>query len=415
MAKQTGGGVPDIAGLLAQVKAGVQGVTTAALAGLTVVTKEVNAFARSFVEAFRPDVVKRFDLAARDLTATIGEILVPVMQIATVVIREMGSVLNGLSAATKGIRDEGFALLLGVLKSVGGVVMDLVNATAADFIPIQKAVLKVVKDLAPVFAQLFAAVAPVVGAVMEFQAAIFTGLMPALAAVGSIVKVAGDLIGGLLPIVIMPFKMLAAVIGPIVQVALLPLTAAMQLLSAVMQPFASVFKAFGQAIDDVSTAVGDLVKDSLNAFMTIVGDLFKAFSDLFEPMREFVRTIVQNLIQGIADAVRWIVGVIKQLRELLGLPTQEVDDMNKDNTGKAARGVNFGSPDEMWRAVVKATAGAGRSEPVDNIRKDVSDLKKTMGDMAKNMEKVANNTTPRATGADPKMADLWRNQELRRG
>lgn len=415
MAKQTGGGTPDIAGLLAQVKAGVQGVTTAALAGLTVVTKEVNAFARSFVEAFRPDVVKRFDIASRDLLAVVGEGLVPAMELGTLVVREFADILNGLYKATRDITEGGFGLLRELFDQLKPVVMEFVTTVASAWIPIQKQLLALVTQLAPVFVSLVSAVAPAVATILEMQAAIGGALVGALAAVVPVVKVVADILGGLLPIIVMPFKMLAAVVGPLVQVALWPLTQAMKLLSAVMGPSAAVFEAFGQAIGEVGGAIGDLVKDALKAFMTIVGDLFNAFSDLFDPMREFIRAVVEDLVQGITDAVKWLMGIIKQLRELLGLPTKDPAELEGDSKGKAAKGVRFGSPDDMWRAVVQATAGAGRAEPVKDIKKDVGDMKKIMGDMAKSMEKVAENTTVRAATNDPKVADMWRNQELRRG
>lgn len=106
---------------------------------LTEVLGPVNKFVgsvqqlnRQFVGVFSPAEVKLFDMAVRDLYATIGEMLTPVTREATRIIKEISATFNGLTPLVKEFVRDGLATMRPVLQST----MELMKELLAIGVPL---------------------------------------------------------------------------------------------------------------------------------------------------------------------------------------------------------------------------------------------------------------------------------------
>lgn len=354
-------GAGDIANLLGMVNTGVKAVATTALSSLTQIGDSVNAFTRKFVEAFRPDVVKRFDLVTKDLLGTIGEALVPVMERGGVVVRQLADLLNGVFRAIRPLIDRGFAVLDPLLATLATTVQKLASVMVGAMLPVYEQLIQYAERMAPVWAELIPLFARVGGAIIQFQAAFAAALMPVVVALVPIVKALADALAGLIPVLLIPFKAFAAVVGPLVKLALLPLTTGLTLAGKVVQPLAALLKGLGEAFGELAGEVAALAGDLLGAFVDVLAELAGVVLSLLDPVKDFVLLLANGLVTGLKAVVTGIKGLIASVREFLGL-VKEGTGVDGDSRGKGARGVNFGSADSAWQNVVTATYGMGRQD-----------------------------------------------------
>lgn len=391
----------DVVALLAQVRAGVTGIATTALGAVTQLTKEVNSLTRSFVEAIRPDVVQRFDLASRDLTAVVGQFLTPVMERATVVIRLMGDQLDGIYRTMKGVISGGFALFDQMLKDFTPVVKELVAVWANEWVGVYQDVLKLAKELAPVFKQVLDALTPVVktfiqlgGENVRSSLAVLSALTPGVAGIAKAVA-------GLLSVVTVPLRVMGE---------------AVQLVAKAAAPLAALFGEVQSVLGELWGELAELGGDLLSALVDLVKELARAVFTLLDPLKDVVLLLAQGLVGAIRQVVEWVRWAINAFREVIGLPRKQFEKapgLDGNSTGKAVQRAEFLSPDDLYRKVALSTASLGRTDPVSNIDKTVSTIAATLADMSRAAQQTAANTRPGQP--DPRAADMWRRQEINRG
>jgi phage-related protein len=375
MARGSSGG-PDIAAVMGQLRSGVAGVAAVAAKAVTDLVGLIRSSFAGFVGAFRPDVVQRFDRVAKDLYATIGEALVPVMLRCIDIVRWMGDTFNGLYRIARPLVDGALSAVVPLFQQMGEAINQYLGVAATAFLPILQQLVAVTAQLAPLWGQNIQAITEVAATVVEFQSAIAGALLPVLSAVVPLVKVVADVVSGLLPIVLMPFKILAAVVGPLVQAILLPFTTSLQILGAILQPFAAVIRIVGESFGEIQDEVMSLVGDALTAFMAIVNKLRDAFGELFEPVRDFVSMLVGEVVAAFKQVVQWVRDAVNQIRDALGLPRKDGLKVDGNSVGKGAVGASFGSPEDMWKKVAQTTMGMSRGEKLQQQQaNDVSSIK----------------------------------------
>jgi len=83
---------------LAAVASAFLGFVTGAVASIVGAGMAVKAAMGPFVDAFRPDVMARFKIIMDDLMASIGEMLVPLMQVANTIFRSIADAIASMTA-----------------------------------------------------------------------------------------------------------------------------------------------------------------------------------------------------------------------------------------------------------------------------------------------------------------------------
>lgn len=350
----------DLMDLAKRVKAGVVSVATTAVGSVTALAGQINQFARRFVEAFRPDVMLRFDRATKDLLATVGEGMVPVVELAIVATRLLGDTLNGVYEAVRPLIDQGIAILGPLLEQLTGFWRDLYGELIGNIVP-------VLQELLAVFGEYWADVIPVMiqagmalaSAQSDLVTGLLDGLMPAVKALLPLFKLLADVFAGLVPMIVMPIKMLATVVGPLIQLALTPLTVALKVATAVAQPLVAVFTAIAGAVSGVMNELSSLVNELLAAFADIVSELVDVVGELLRPVKDFVDMLVNEFVNAIKGVAKFVTTLIKTFRDFLGL-AKPAADLNGSSFGKGASNPQFTSAEAAWRQIVEATAGMGR-------------------------------------------------------
>jgi phage-related protein len=356
-------GGPSVGALMGELRAGVRSVATVAATAVTQLVGRIRQFTAGFVSAFRPDVVQRFDRAARDLYGTIGEALVPVMERGTRVVRGLGDTLNGVYQAVRPLIDQGFAILDPLMKSLGETVSKLVGVTLDAWLPSQQQMLEVVNQLAPILGDVVSLVAQVAGGFAQFQASVAGALVPVLAAAVPLVKTVATVLAGVVPLLLTPFRVLAATVGPLVRVVFGPLMASMQVLGAVLQPVAAVVRAIGEAFGEVIGEVASLVGDVLNLLVGVLGEMLSVVGELLQPIKDFIGLLASGLVLAIKQVVVWVKQFVGVIRDMLGLPRASGGGgVGGSSVGKGNASVSFTDSTEAWKKVVAATYGMGRGE-----------------------------------------------------
>ncbi len=193
------------AGVMPDFSSLVKGFAVAAAVATAVAAamSQVVTASRSFVQAFSPSTVLVFDLAVRDLTATIGVGLVPVITTATAFLRELGSALLPIAddfarvAATLG----GAVLqllrpFLNLIGQAGGEIVRLQQAAAGLFEIVASALAPILEALATVLAVVVKALAPL-GWLAEALSPLFAVLGAFAEAVMVVVKIFGAILDAL--------------------------------------------------------------------------------------------------------------------------------------------------------------------------------------------------------------------------
>lgn len=355
-----GGGVNF--GQMAQGVRAFAAVVGAVVTQVVALARRIASASRAYVEAFRPDVVKRFDIAAKDFTAVIGRSLVPVLQLATVISRELGGMLKGVLAALKPFTDIVMRSLNDLFKSLAETAKKFMADGLTPLLPVLEQVAKYVQVALPMFAGLAAVfgdtaatVVQLAAALMGFQSALLNAILPV---VGVVLKV----VGALLKVILVPFKSLAAVLGPLVQIALHPLTTVLKVLTAVVDTLLTPVMELADAWAEVGGEIAALIGDVIQAFQDFGAELMEVLGGLISPALDLVKAVVKGVVGAIKTVVVWIRTFIDSIRSILGLPGDKVGP--KSNVGEAARSANFTSAEEAWKRIVESTASSGRGAAV---------------------------------------------------
>ena len=334
-----------------------------------------------FVDAFDPTVMIVFNRVVKDFNATIGEVLVPVVQAAGGVIKFLGDSFAGLTGHFQALISGGLQAVTPILQTVGESFRQLLGSTAG------------------LQGSLFGPLVGLVHALTPAVNALLPGLVAVIQATQSVQgAVMGVLVGALTTLA--PWlEFVATAVSSWVQVLSEHLTTAVEL---------------GQVV------------------LGVVGDLLS-------PVRELFTGVLTYASVTVREVTRYIRGMLAVLREFFGLKPFGHDPFRPGNQeGKGAANVSFGSPDALWENAMKAAFGMGRpaekeAEPIKGIADDVREIKDKMEGFLKwamqQKDRVAQGAEQFAGAAGDAAAaaalgpfgplavgikNLWRTQELKR-
>lgn len=243
-----------------------------------------------FVSHFNPGLVTQWQYAVDSLYATIGKALVPVLQVATTIIRSISSGISGtseqghrliaaLAAGTAGLIAFGAAVAVIEAVTTGGIAPLLVGLAGglAGFF----AVFTENSALQGILSQLTSVLSGVldqVGGVVSQLAGGLAAFVPLLAEwagfMGGVVSQAAALLGSLAPAltsVVMIFTEIARAVRPIYE---LQLGIVFALIAQQATVFATVLRAMAPAIILVTQGIGSAVKfltDVVRRLLSLVG------------------------------------------------------------------------------------------------------------------------------------------------
>ncbi len=254
------------AGLLETVGGVLGGLATAG-AALAGAFQGITSAARPFVEALSPNTIFQFDRASRDLAATIGQALQPVMEVLTGTLRSFASIIEPLAEELRPIFQEAAQafsdLLIPVVQTVVGI---------------------------------FQALEPVIQLVVDVFEVLTNLLKPLLA----VVNVAASTLGGLFEVlyavltpVIDAFKLGAAVIGQLAEVINAVAVVVKTAFQVAADSIKAVFAPFGE-MKDVFKALREITHVVIKAFYQLVASLAMVFGGA-EAGGNFINKLLDNL------------------------------------------------------------------------------------------------------------------------
>jgi len=321
--KMVGDKLGDLKGKLVEFAFGLNQVTDAI--GLV-----RGAFGK-FVESFRPDVMFRFEQVAKDLLATIGENLVPIIQLATGFFKQFADVIAGFTP-----------MILPIVKQITAALQPMIDQffkffSAIADVGILQMVVDIQTELWGILGSIFEAIAPLLVAVVkEFM---------------FFYQIVGGVVLGILKVVAMNFQILAFVLRPFNAI----LEAMMQIFGDLNQTFFDVFKVIGEIFGElIEMAAGPLV------------------------------AIMDQVVESIKSVSAYFRILINEFRALLGL--DPIGDKKGNSAGKAAGDAKFTSTDDLYKKLAAATFGAGRGEEKPEV--------KSMGYLATISANIASFTEP---------------------
>lgn len=387
----------------------------------------------SFVSATDPSAVKRFDLAARDLSGVIGKALVPVLENFTAIVREIGDGIASLTpqgkvmvsavvaagvamtaaavgatalsaainSATAGIPAllgavagglTGLGLALKDTAGVSSVVGGVMRIFRSIVDTVGEAVTRAVAQLEPLFS-IFEQAAPVLNVVVGVMGNLVSAAMTPLVAVAQT----------LAPIVTMLAmdlgnyaKMLGSVLAPALQasgMAMEILLAPIRLLATLAAAAQSVLQ---PALDELLSAfgqIGSLMSDISRTVSTILSAAIAEIVDVAMPVIKSVMEVVGGVIRKLAQ---WLRDLVDYVRDFFGIEKRERLGPDKSSDGASIRNVNFGSVTSFLEQGYKNAFMAGPKEqkknPMDEAAENVKQMRAKIEAGMNQVEEAARET-----------------------
>lgn len=299
---------------------------------LDALTASISSSVGRFVELYNPAAIIRFELAVKDLNAVLGRALMPLLERFTVVIRQIGNAIAGLSP--------GGTKMIAVLAAVG---VGLATATAATGV-------------------FFATMS---GAIIGL-----TVLAGALGTATAIATAGISLIAGAIAGLVTAAATGAAAFG-FVGSEMIALKTTFQ---EVTRLAGSAFESLSRGLDQIlkslkplTDALSEYALASFEQFTTSVIVLMDAFVlgiELMRPQIQLATMLISNMtmvIRALTTAVRYFLGIETGFRP-------------GSAEGAAVRNVRFGSPEDAWREAVKASFSLGNAAKPDPATKSANHL-----------------------------------------
>ncbi len=305
----------------------LQTTATTASASLDALTSAISANVARFVELYNPAAVKRFELAVADLNAVIGRALMPVLERFTLVVREIGNAIAGLTpAGTK---------MIGILAAVGVGLGVAVVATGVVFSTVAGALVGLTV-LAGAFGTATAIATAGLSLVFGAVAGAITALVTGGAAIGFVSS---------------EFTALKQTVREFTQI----LATAFEAISVRFQGVLQILKPLGDALSE-------LAQEQLG----LLFDVIIAQIDILAVTLELMRPQLMLLVAAVkltTDGIHAMANVIKNLFGITG------GHAAGSSEGAAVRNVRFGSPEDAWREAMKAAFSLGNlAKPDPNER-----------------------------------------------
>lgn len=301
--------------------------------GLNQVTDAVglvrSAFGQ-FVQAFRPDVMVRFEQVAKDLLGTIGENLVPIIQLATGFFKQFADIIAGFTPK-----------ILPIIKQVTAAMQPLIDQffnffSAIADVGVLQMIVDIQTELWGILGSIFESISPIIMAlVKEFM---------------FFEQILGGVVLGVLKVVALNFQVMAFALRP-----------------------------FNAILEGLTQTFGDLGKTMFDIF----GMIGEIFGELLEVLAGPFVAIMNDVVEGIKQITAYFRYFLNIMREMIGL--DPISNNKGESRGKAQGGANWTTTDDLYKKLAAATFGGGREEKPEV---------KSMGYLASISENIATFAAP---------------------
>lgn len=293
----------------------VKGVSDSAFGSMQRLVGAINSSVAAYTQLFNPAATRILEMAVRDLNASIGEALMPVLRIATAAIRSIADVIASMSPQARALVA---GLVLATVSAVAmtaavGVLSAVMNTATAGIPALLGAiagglsslvvVAKPLDQLQKVFSKVGEIFEKVFDTVGESFAKITESFTPLVELVVKLMAMGADQLPGLIGPLIDSFGQLIKSVIPAME----------SILPAIM--------AVGAVIENINILVIRLVIAALAPLLEIIGELLKPIAMVVEGLAlvgyvitVFVRTVLDQLMAAF-KLLQWPMEQVKKLIE----------------------------------------------------------------------------------------------------
>jgi len=352
----------EIVGAMAQAAAGVAQMGANLLRlPFNVLDTAVSAIQMNiarFVKLAQPGAFMQFERAMDDMYATIGHILVPVLQVATQFLRSMGSALFGLTGD-------------------GQKAVQMLAAGAAGMLAFAAAATAVATVMSGGLLPLLSAVAGGLSAMLVVSGD-FRGIFDSLGqVVGGVINAIGSAITVLMPIA-QPFLDLLGEVGNLLAWTITEYANA-------FQSMAPELAALSAAFSEVKNAVMQIVKAVQGAQTAVFITAIKLVAEGLALAAPYVAAFAKIIGNFVADVIRWTAELFGINMPGMAAPKSDL----KDPTGAAARSVSTGDPNDALRKAREAAFQLGTGpKPDERTADNTAAIKSAMTEAQKKIDDI---------------------------
>lgn len=320
----------------------VKGVADSAFGGLQRLTGAINSTVAAYTQLFNPAATRLLEMAIRDLNASIGEALMPVLRIATAGIRAIADVIASMSPQARSLVA---ALALATVAAVAmtaavGVMSAVMNTATAGIPAILGAiagglgslvvVAKPLKDLEKIFQKVgntFEKIFDTVGASFRKIAEILTPLLDFVVnlasagaekipdLIGPLIDSFGQLIESVLPSIKAVLPALLAIGAVIEQINILAIRVVFAALTPLLERLGEILKPIGYLVEGLAL----VTSVAMELTSTLFTGLTKAFRLVHDPMKDISKLVEANLGPSLAKLKTSLLGLWDSIRQVFGL------------------------------------------------------------------------------------------------
>ena len=382
----------------------------------------------SFVSAINPAAVKAFEFATKDLYATVGQILVPVLGNLTAIVREVAAGIYSLSPQGKTmiavvvgagvamtVAAAGAVALSAAVNSLTAGIPAILGALAGGLAGLGLAlkdtagVSEIVGKAMDVFRQITDGIGKaVLGAVAQMSTLMpaidtIVGAMSGLIEAG--VDVFGSAMSGLMGVLksVTPFvvsvatgaAMFGEVLGSVLAVTVRATGGIVELLVVPLQHLARVGEAVQSALRPAFAALTDAFQDLGQLIDDLAGVSSILLSDVMQDLGEVVIPIFRSVAEAFASAIKWVAEKIREattvVRDFFGIERRaDVLGDKKDPTGLAVRDTSITSVDSFLQSAYQSAFAGGRGgkeeDPMAGVARDAAEAKQRAMEVATKIE-----------------------------
>lgn len=292
----------------------VKGVADAAFGGLQRLTGAINSTVAAYTQLFNPAATRLLEMAVRDLNASIGEALMPVLRIATAGIRAIADVIASMSPQAKQlVAALALATIASVAMTAAVTVMSAVMNTATAGIPaLLAAVVGGVTSLVAIgkpleqFKKLFQDFSNAIEKVFDLLGSSFAKVSeaaePLFKLIIGLMASGIERVPGLVEPMIDAFRMLVASLIP----------AADAILPALL--------AVGQAVLNLNVLVVQVIVAALSPLLEVIGLILKPIGYMVQGLAVLANVFtgfVRLLLDGLVGAFRLLYAPIDAVVKLV--------------------------------------------------------------------------------------------------
>lgn len=320
-----------------------------------------------------PARFQQFTLAMRDLAGVVGQILAPVLERVTELVRGLADWIINLSDGQKALFGSvvgvglGFSSMATILPKVISGVVSLVTAVMGLNVAtggILVAVGLLATALIPIISQ-----GAETGSVMESLADAFRPVMDALKELGGLFTQAMKPIGELVMVLGEALRPVLDAVSSVIKTLISAMSTQIGVVTNLISPIKALIQAIAPLISvvfQVASGLAEIFGSVLEVVNMVIGAVLGLLLDALKPLVSFIVAIIvpafQLWLSWIKVVANFLKDVIRLTKELFGIqsraPSAAADRERRSSVGAGGRSASFISGEEVSRKAIIASVTA---------------------------------------------------------